>query len=262
MKNVSSTSTTSSWCTWTSSLAIEDDVTSDDDSGGHVDYKIGDLGHVAHVSKDKNSINAEEGDCRYMAPEFLQDLQIKIDYYKADIFSLGLTLFEAASLMSLPRNSYDNELLYGELKQGKLPYLPHYSLKLNRLMSSMVNPNIQERPDTSTLLADINPKCSILLEWGDHSGAHRPVKATDSSDNTSEDTSLEEESSVSLVNSELELLKAKEKILSLEQELRNKDAQMAKVKDYIMSRDSNLIESNSHIDLSNFSEKVTKIRSP
>ena len=217
---------------------------------------------MAHVSKDKDSINAEEGDCRYMAPEFLQDLQIKVDYYKADIFSLGLTLFEAASLMSLPRNSYDNELLYGELKQGKLPYLPHYSLKLNRLMSSMVNPNIQERPDTSTLLADINPKCSILLEWGDHSGAHRLVKATDSSDNTSEDTSLEEESSVSLVNSELELLKAKEKILNLEQELRNKDAQMAKVKDYIMSRDSNLIESTSHIDLSNFSEKVTKIRSP
>ena len=82
------------------------------------------------------------------------------------------------------------------------------------------------------------------------------------SDNTSEDTSLEEESSVSLVNSELELLKAKEKILSLEQDLRNKDTQMTKVKDYIMSRDSNLIESTSHIDLSNFSEKVTKIRSP
>jgi len=91
-------------------LAIEDDS----DSGGHVDYKIGDLGHVAHVSKDQDSITAEEGDCRYMAPEFLHDLQIsnKIDYFKADIFSLGLTLFEAASLMPLPKNSSeDGELL-------------------------------------------------------------------------------------------------------------------------------------------------------
>ena len=212
-------------------LAIEDDVTQDDSSGGHVDYKIGDLGHVAHVYND--SISPEEGDCRYMAPEFLQ---MKVDpqlLYKADIFSLGLTLYEAASLKPLPKNSFDDEILYGELRRGKLPHLPYYSEKLNGLMRSMVIPDIRERPDTSSLLADTNPKCSLLLEWGDHAGAHKAMEPSDTSDNTSEDTSLEEISDSVVNSSSFELIKAKEKIFDLERELKNKEAQMAKVNDYL-----------------------------
>ena len=179
-------------------LAIEDDS----DSGGHVDYKIGDLGHVAHLYKDMEK-DKEEGDCRYMAPEFLQDLQIKVEpeiLYKADVFSLGLTIYEAASLKPMPKEGRT----YAKLRRGKLSYVPYYSERFNKLMSTMVNPNTQERPDTSTLLADINPKCSLLNEWGNHSGAHKAKEVTDTSEKSKT----------------FELIKAKEKIGDLEDELR------------------------------------------
>ena len=62
-----------------------------------VQYKIGDLGHVAPVYS--SDVSPEEGDCRYMAPEFLSmDAPDPSKLTKADIFSLGLTIYEAASL--------------------------------------------------------------------------------------------------------------------------------------------------------------------
>ena len=49
-------------------------------------------------------------------------------------------------------------------------------------------------------------------------------------------------------SSGIELIKAKERIFDLERELRDKEAQIAKVNDYLRTLDSNLIESNSYID--------------
>ena len=112
-----------------------------------VAYKIGDLGHVAPIYGDAIP---EEGDCRYMAPELLamhidRDLLIK-----ADVFSLGLTLFEAASLMELPKNSLE-DLEYENLKAGQLPYLDGYSKDFNSLLKAMVNPDPRARPSASKL---------------------------------------------------------------------------------------------------------------
>eukprot|EP00092_Neocalanus_flemingeri_P000822 GFUD01000875.1.p1 GENE.GFUD01000875.1~~GFUD01000875.1.p1 ORF type:complete len:537 (-),score=144.38 GFUD01000875.1:131-1690(-) len=114
------------------------------------DYKIGDLGHVAPIHG--GDLSPEEGDCRYMAPEFLlMDMDLsQLD--KADIFSLGLTIYEAASLTNLPRNSLEDPE-YESLKQGQLPYLSNYSEQFNNLVSSMVRHNPSNRPTTTTLLA-------------------------------------------------------------------------------------------------------------
>ena len=49
----------------------------------------------------------QEGDCRYMAPELLAH-NVDSDLTKADTFSLGMTLFECASLLELPRNSMED----------------------------------------------------------------------------------------------------------------------------------------------------------
>ena len=77
---------------------------------------------------------------------------------KADIFSLGLTIFEAASLRVLPRNSLDDPN-YENIKRGKLQYLPWYSEDFNNLISSMVNPDPNLRPTAARIISssDINP---------------------------------------------------------------------------------------------------------
>ena len=209
-------------------------------AGSEVDYKIGDLGHVAHILAD--NISPEEGDCRYMAPEFLQMTVDPHQLFKADIFSLGLTLYEAASLSPLPRNSYDDPS-YETLRTGSLPSLPLYSAKLNSLLGRMVNPDISARPDTAQLLADIQPRCNLLQEWRDcsSSSSHtaQPVQANTDTD-TSDDTSLEEITDTELTadNSKLELIKAHEKIFDLERELKSKDVQVAMLNDSLKALDS------------------------
>ena len=206
-------------------------------AGAEVDYKIGDLGHVAHILAD--NISPEEGDCRYMAPEFLKMTVDPHHLFKADIFSLGLTLYEAASLCPLPRNSYDDPS-YGSLRSGRLPHLPLYSAKLNHLLEVMVTPDISSRPDTAQLLAEIQPRCNLLQEWRACS-SHGPQPSQANADtDTSDDTSLEEitDTEVTGDNSKLELVKAQEKIFNLERELKSKDVQVAMLNDSLKALDS------------------------
>ena len=112
-----------------------------------VSYKIGDLGHVAQVHGDSIP---EEGDCRYMAPELLEMHIDREMLVKADIFSLGLTLYEAASLKDLPKNSLEDQE-YEKLKAGQLPYLDGYSKDFNNLLKAMVHPNPRARPSANKL---------------------------------------------------------------------------------------------------------------
>ena len=208
-----------------------------------VDYKIGDLGHVAHIMAD--NISPEEGDCRYMAPEFLQMTVDPHHLFKADIFSLGLTLYEAGSLTSLPRNSYDSPS-YESLRLGQLPHLAEYSSKLNSLLQAMVTPDLSSRPDTARLLADTQPRCHLLQEWGDRDRCQEVTRQDqgDNKDNTevdtSDDTSLEEitDGELSGDNSKLQLIKAQEKIFDLEKELKSKDIQVSMLNDSLKMVDS------------------------
>lgn len=93
-------------------------------------YKVGDLGHVVSVETGQSH---EEGDCRYMAPELLMDGVPKPHLFKSDVFSLGLSLYEAATLVPLPRNSSDNPH-YSVYKSGKLPNIDGYSKDINAVI--------------------------------------------------------------------------------------------------------------------------------
>ena len=55
----------------------EVDEASSPGEGEKVHYKIGDLGHVACIHGGE--VSPEEGDCRYMAPEFLE---MEVNIYK------------------------------------------------------------------------------------------------------------------------------------------------------------------------------------
>jgi len=129
-------------------------------------YKIGDLGHVSSLCEGE--MTPEEGDCRYMAPEMLlMDLN-RSQLHKGDIFSLGLSVYEAATLKTLPKNSFDDPE-YEMIRDGRLPYLEKYSRQFNSFLSNMVTPDPSLRPSSSSLvkhsfLHKRNTKTSINKE--------------------------------------------------------------------------------------------------
>jgi len=126
-------------------------------TGLNVNYKLGDLGHVVSL-RDVESGRAtpEEGDCRYMAPEFMRMSSIPHGHLpKADMFSVGMTAFEVASLLVLPKNSCEGPM-YSSLKRGLLPYLSLYSSGLNSVIRSLVHTDPSNRPSASSLVQHPN----------------------------------------------------------------------------------------------------------
>jgi len=118
-------------------------------------YKIGDLGHMSPI---QGVVSPTEGDCRYMAPEFLQmELNTSL-LSKADMYSTGMTVYEATTLAILPRNS-DDDPSYERLKNGLLPPMPKISKGFYKLLRSLVNKDPAKRLTASKLVTNpiINP---------------------------------------------------------------------------------------------------------
>ena len=133
-------------------------LTSGDDTGDThlVTFKLADFGHV--VPTYGEDVEPEEGDCRYMAPELLSLSIERSGLTCADIFSLGLTCYEVASLRVMPRNSLDDPE-YFNIKNGIIPRVDRYSDSVNTLIADMVTVDPGSRPTAAHVVKCCQKMC-------------------------------------------------------------------------------------------------------
>lgn len=131
--------------------AKEDAVRVDKD----IIYKIGDLGHVAHVD---NLSDVEDGDSRYLPKEMLSGKYDSSTIMKVDIFSLGMTAYEAVSGLRLPSDGPE----WHFLRDGFIPDIEGF--RLSTLLSNMIDPNALNRPNAIDVNKTVTSKASELAE--------------------------------------------------------------------------------------------------
>lgn len=112
--------------------------------------KIGDFGIAGDIG---TSDDGQEGDTSYMPPELLVTGTKR--HPSADIFSLGLTLYELASNLSWELPSEGSR--WQELRHGShAPVMPHSrSPELGQLIQAMLNPDPALRPSADAILDQV-----------------------------------------------------------------------------------------------------------
>lgn len=113
-------------------------------------WKLGDLGHCTELSPTTGMPLSEvlDGDFTYMATEVVND-----DYdflKKADVFSLGLSLYEwfLPSGQRLPAKGEE----WTQLRQGQLPHACHMSPAFAQMVRWMVDGDVERRCSVDQVL--------------------------------------------------------------------------------------------------------------
>ncbi|XP_020572577.1 wee1-like protein kinase [Phalaenopsis equestris] len=109
----------------------------------HCVYKLGDFGCAILTDK---SLPIEEGDSRYMPQEILNDKYEHLD--KVDIFSLGAAIYELIKGSPLPESGS----LFCNLREGKIPLLPGYSMQFQNVLKAMMDPDPVKRPSAREIM--------------------------------------------------------------------------------------------------------------
>ncbi|KAF8055746.1 WEE1 [Scenedesmus sp. PABB004] len=114
-------------------------------------FKLGDFGLATLRG---GHWRVQEGDSRYLPLELLNNDTKHLD--KADVFALGLTLYELSTGKALPANGRR----YQELREGKIPMLPTYSNSFQKLLAGMLAADPGKRPSAEDVLRLVSKAAS------------------------------------------------------------------------------------------------------
>ena len=121
--------------------------TSDVPAQPELEWKLGDFGRAQSLAPSSDTRGyIEEGDVRYMPLEMLNSRFDSLD--KADIFSLGLTCYEAFTGYNPPQNGTK----FTELRTKGIPLLPGLSNALHKAIRSCMAEDPVERPEAGELV--------------------------------------------------------------------------------------------------------------
>ncbi|KAF1763699.1 hypothetical protein GCK72_003644 [Caenorhabditis remanei] len=111
----------------------------------HKICKLGDFGLVINLKNPNDVKSAEEGDSKYLAPEVLNGKPT----FASDIFSLGVTILEAATDLDVP-SSGDS---WHQIRNGEIPerFFVGISTDLRVLIEQMIDKDPKKRPTSRVL---------------------------------------------------------------------------------------------------------------
>lgn len=111
----------------------------------HKICKLGDFGLVINLKNPNDVKTAEEGDSKYLAPEVLNGKPT----FASDIFSLGVTILEAATDLDVP-SSGD---AWHQIRNGEIPerFFIGISRDLRHLIEQMIDKDPKKRPTSKHL---------------------------------------------------------------------------------------------------------------
>jgi wee1-like protein kinase len=111
-------------------------------------YKLGDWGRVALLNGDRRDAAVDEGDARYLSSEVLNDDFSALD--RADIFSLGASIYELALGASLPSHGAE----YQSLRRGVVPRVD-VPARVHAFVLDAMSPTPSARPTAGRLHARV-----------------------------------------------------------------------------------------------------------
>ena len=107
---------------------------------------------MARGAVNRNKEDFEEGDCRYLAQEVLtHQYKTDIDFTKADIFSLGISVYEMITGDDLPLNGEK----WSDLRKNRITMderTIEYTRELKELVREMMEEDYEKRPTAEQIL--------------------------------------------------------------------------------------------------------------
>ena len=134
-----------------------------------VTFCLGDLGMATKRCLGRSDV-LQEGDDRYMAKEFMDDIIRPRDLAPTDVFSFGVSIYHLVrGLPEPPRDEYHS------IRDGKLCLPQEIKPKIRDLLTAMVHPDAKKRPSAE----EIVNQSKLLMD---------SIFKSDSSSNTNKNT--------------------------------------------------------------------------